>query len=165
MRITNWLRIALAPLVAVALLSFASAALADEPGEEAMAEPTQEALEQEEGVRGPPGIEEITVTARKRTENLQQTPISITAFNPNDLQDIQARRIDDIGRAVPNLQIEQSYNSSYINIRIRGIGNSDPIVTRDPSVGLYMDGVYVARAYGALLSVSDLSNVEVLRGP
>ena len=115
--------------------------------------------------QGSPGIEEITVTARKRTENLQQTPISITALNSTDLEDIQARRIEDIGLAVPNLQIEQGYNSAFINVRIRGIGSSDPIVTRDPSVGLYMDGVYIARAYGALLSVSDLSSVEVLRGP
>ena len=104
MRITEWLSTTMAPLVAVALLSLAPAALADEPGEEAMAESAAEELAQGQAatrraVRGQ--IEEITVTARKREENLQQTPISITAFGVQTLEDNTVTRMDDISDLTP----------------------------------------------------------------
>ena len=74
MTIVEWLRIVLAPLVTAALLSFAPAALADEPGEEAMSEAAA-AEPAQEPVVAPGGIEEITVTARKREESVQDIPI------------------------------------------------------------------------------------------
>jgi iron complex outermembrane recepter protein len=111
-------------------------------------------------------IEEITVTARKREENLQETPIAITAFSADDLKDNEIRRINDIQSAVPNLQFDQAVGqSNAARIYIRGVGNGDPIGFDDPGVGLYVDGVYLPRAQGALLGISDIERVEVLRGP
>jgi hypothetical protein len=111
-------------------------------------------------------IEEITVTARRREENLQETPISITAFSTEDLEDQDVRRIEDIRDAVPNLQFDQSVGqASSARIYIRGLGNGDPIASDDPGVGVDIDGVYLPRAQDALLTISDIERVEVLRGP
>ena len=168
MRITEWLSTTMAPLVAVALLSLAPAALADEPGEEAMAESAAEELAQGQAatrraVRGQ--IEEITVTARKREENLQQTPISITAFGVQTLEDNTVTRMDDISDLTPNMQYDTGSLGLHGFVSIRGIGNGDAIATRDPAVGIYVDGIYIARSAGHLLAVSDPERIEVLRGP
>jgi iron complex outermembrane recepter protein len=111
-------------------------------------------------------IEEITVTARKREESLQETPISITAFSESDLKDQEIRRISDIQAGVPNLQFDQAVGqSNAARISIRGVGNGDSLISDDPGVGVYIDGVYLPRAQGALLAVSDIARIEVLRGP
>jgi iron complex outermembrane receptor protein len=116
--------------------------------------------------RQPDRIEEIVVFARKREERLQDTPISITAFNQDGLKDLNITRINDIGDLVPNLQFDQAVGqANAARISIRGVGNGDPASFDDPGVGLYVDGVYLPRAQGALLAVSDIARVEVLRGP
>lgn len=153
----RWVKSALVPLVGVLALGPASTATAQEAEQGAPVESARPAKRQ--------GIEEITITARKREEGLQKTPISVTAFGAEELKDIQAQRIDDIQFAVPNLQLSQGYEGGFARVRIRGIGTADPIVTRDPSVGVYLDGVYISRLYGALLSVADINRIEVLRGP
>ncbi len=112
------------------------------------------------------GIEEITITARKREESLQDTPLSVSAFSATDLIDAGVARADDIGRLAPNLSFESSAGEqSSARLTIRGVGNGDPIATRDPGVGIYVDGVYLARAQGGLLGLVDIERVEVLRGP
>ena len=112
-------------------------------------------------------LEEILVTARKREESLQETPISVTAFSADALQ--QANMIDlrDIGKYTPGMSFT-SYgmgSSEAGAMFLRGIGQSDHMVTTDPGVGLYIDGVYVGRNQGAALDLLDLERVEVLRGP
>ncbi len=112
-------------------------------------------------------IDEIIVTARKREESLQETPISVTAFSADALQ--QANMIDlrDIGKYTPGMAFT-SYgmgSSEAGAMFLRGIGQSDHMVTTDPGVGLYIDGVYVGRNQGAALDLLDLERVEVLRGP
>ena len=112
-------------------------------------------------------LEEILVTARKREESLQETPISVTAFSTDALQ--QANMIDlrDIGKYTPGMSFT-SYgmgSSEAGAMFLRGIGQSDHMVTTDPGVGLYIDGVYVGRNQGAALDLLDLERVEVLRGP
>ena len=115
------------------------------------------------------GIEEITVTARKREEKLQETPIAITAFSAKGLEQRQITRIDQIGDVVPNLTIKSSVatsgNSSSASFFIRGIGQSDFLLNVDPGVGLYVDGVYIPRSIGGLLDLLDPERIEVLRGP
>ena len=164
MSIGNWCTRALAVGLASALLS-PIAVSADEV--EGVAAPTAPAPDVEPTTerRAYEGIEEITVTARKREESLQRTPVSVTAFGMDDLKELQVTRIDDLQEAVPNLQLSQGYDGGYVRATIRGIGVDDPIVTRDPSVGFYVDGVYLARAYGALIAVADVERIEVLRGP
>jgi iron complex outermembrane receptor protein len=115
------------------------------------------------------GVEDIVVTARRRTESLQDTPISITALTSDGLA---ARNIDTaqgIAAFTPNLTFDVgtpiSGTKSSASIYIRGIGQNDFTLNTDPGVGLYVDGVYVARSVGQALDLFDVERIEVLRGP
>jgi iron complex outermembrane receptor protein len=114
-------------------------------------------------------LEEITVTARKREENLQATPIAVTAFSAAGLEERQVNNIADVGKFVPNVSFQSgaaiSGSSTSVTVFIRGIGQTDFTETIDPGVGVYVDGVYVSRTTGALLNTEDVGSIEVLRGP
>jgi iron complex outermembrane receptor protein len=112
-------------------------------------------------------LEEVIVTAQKRVATLQETPIAISAFNADQIQNMGLIDAQDIGMASPYLQMPAYPTSSNnLAIFIRGIGNADSIVlTKDPTAGLYYDGVYAARSTGLLADLSDLERVEILRGP
>lgn len=112
-------------------------------------------------------VEEVVVTARKREESLQEVPISITAFASDALREANMIDLRDIGKYTPGMSFT-SYgmgSSEAGAIFLRGIGQSDHMVTTDPGVGLYIDGVYMGRNQGAALDLLDLERVEVLRGP
>lgn len=115
------------------------------------------------------GLEEIIVTARKVQENLQETPIAITAFTGSALEDRQIFNTDMLDQVVPNLQFANNAplagNNSSSQIFIRGIGQTDPTSTVDPGVGLYIDDVYIGNAVGGTMALRDIANVQVLRGP
>ncbi|WP_380878626.1 TonB-dependent receptor [Sphingomonas sp. DBB INV C78] len=112
------------------------------------------------------GIEEIVVTAQKREESLQDTPISIAAFGAKDLESKAITGLVDLRANVPNLQLTPHPNSAATTqIFMRGVGLSDDQITQDGGVAVYMDGVYIARSQGQALEVADLERVEVLRGP
>ncbi len=114
----------------------------------------------------PAGIEEITVTARKREESLQATPISMIAFDEEELEGRQIVRITDIGEAVANLKLDTGNGSNnQTRIYIRGVGQDDFRDNVDPGVGLYVDGVYLPRLTGSVVSTLDVEGIEVLRGP
>ncbi len=108
----------------------------------------------------------ITVTARKREENLQEVPIAVTVVEGDELQDLAALDIAEIQASVPNLSIYPGRNqSTTLTVFLRGVGQADPLWGVDPGVGLYLDDVYMARPQGALLDVFDVERIEVLRGP
>ncbi|RJF94168.1 TonB-dependent receptor [Sphingomonas cavernae] len=112
------------------------------------------------------GLEEIVVTAQKREESLQDTPISIAAFTADDLENKGISGLVDLRANVPNLQLTPHPNSAATTqIFMRGVGLSDDQITQDGGVAVYMDGVYVARSQGQALEVAELERVEVLRGP
>jgi iron complex outermembrane recepter protein len=111
-------------------------------------------------------LTEITVTARKREETLQDVPIAVTAFTAEALDRLDVEDISDLGAFTPNLTIYAARGStSTVTAYIRGIGQSDPLWGVDPGVGIYLDDVYIARPQGALLDVFDVERIEVLRGP
>ncbi|MBS0420196.1 MAG: TonB-dependent receptor [Proteobacteria bacterium] len=118
---------------------------------------------------GAPVLEEITVSARKVTEKLQDVPISITALTANDIEAHGAQNLSGIARLTPNLTVDStaavSGSSVASTIFIRGIGQTDFTLNSDPGVGVYIDGVYLARSVGSLLDLVDIQSVEVLRGP
>ncbi len=112
-------------------------------------------------------LEEVIVTAQMRTESLQDIPISIQSFDSRAIESMRLIDAQDIGMASPSLQMP-SYplSSNNLALFIRGIGNADSVViTKDPTVGLYYDGVYAARSSGLLADLADLERVEILRGP
>ena len=111
-------------------------------------------------------LEEVIVTAQKREESLQDTPISITAFNQEALTQQGISSVDDLQGKVPSLNMTPfpTQNTS-VRMFIRGVGAADIQVTQDPAVGLYIDQVYIGRATGLAIEVADLAQIEVLRGP
>lgn len=115
------------------------------------------------------GLEEIIVTARKFEENLQQTPIAITALSGAALEERQIFNTNALDQVVPNLQFADNAplagNNSSSQIFIRGIGQTDPTSTVDPGVGLYIDDVYIGTAVGGTMTLRDIASVQVLRGP
>jgi iron complex outermembrane receptor protein len=115
------------------------------------------------------GLEEVIVTARKVEENLQETPIAITAYSGEALVDRQVFNTNALDQVVPNLQFADNAplagNNSSSQIFIRGIGQTDPTSTVDPGVGLYIDDVYIGTAVGGTMTLRDISSVQVLRGP
>jgi iron complex outermembrane receptor protein len=111
-------------------------------------------------------LDGIVVTARRREETLQEVPVAVSAFNEQDLVELQASNIDGLQGAVPNMNIVQGRgSSSAVNVFIRGIGQPDALQTFDPGVGMYVDDVYYSRIQGALFKLFDVDHIEVLRGP
>ncbi|MGD8325567.1 MAG: TonB-dependent receptor [Sphingomonadales bacterium] len=112
-------------------------------------------------------FEEIVVTARKREESLLDTPTSLSVFGNDTLETLNVSNLDDVGKYVPNLNINRFGvgNPSQAAIFIRGIGLQDHLIVTDPGVGVYVDGVYLGRQMGSNLSLPNIERVEVLRGP
>ncbi len=111
-------------------------------------------------------MEQITVTARRREETLQEVPVAVTAFTETALENLDVQDMGDLDAQVPNLTVYAARGSnSTVTAYIRGVGQSDPLWGVDPGVGVYLDDVYIARPQGALLDVIDIERVEVLRGP
>lgn len=112
------------------------------------------------------GIGLIVVTAQKRAENVQDVPIAITALGSQFLETRGIDSIDDLGTVAPNVKFERAPASKTISqIAIRGSVTINPAITWEPAVGLYLDGVYIAKAQGSIFDIADLERVEILRGP
>ncbi len=126
------------------------------------------ALASEAHAQSGPQVEDVVITARKVTENLQDAPIAVTAFSGTELQTRGLQEVANLALATPNLNITNGISggsSSTTAIFIRGIGQRDFIPTVDPGVGVYRDGVYLGRSVGSNLDFADIARIEVLRGP
>ncbi|HEX4504517.1 MAG TPA: TonB-dependent receptor [Alphaproteobacteria bacterium] len=111
-------------------------------------------------------LEEITVTARRREEKLQNVPTSIIALSPKELADRQIYQVEDIATTIPSVHIvPQNGTPGIAQVEIRGVtgNNIDPEV--DSPIAIYIDGVYIARSTGVAFDLADLERVEVERGP
>lgn len=112
------------------------------------------------------GLEEVVVTAQKREQTLQDAPISIAAFNADALEQKGVSNIDDLGTSVPNVKITRSpANTSAATIAIRGSATINPAITWEPTVGIYLDGVFIGKNVGGIFDIAALERVEMLRGP
>ncbi len=107
---------------------------------------------------------EIIVTAQKRSESLQKVPISIAAFNGETLAKANVASVLDLGRVATNFQTVRSSNTGSTRIGIRGVGSLANTLI-EPSVAIFLDGVYVPRSGSVLGAFLDIDGVEVLRGP
>ena len=113
------------------------------------------------------GIQEVIVTAQKREENLQATPIAISVLSDTALANQGITSFEGVAKASPSITFTPYPNSSNLLILyLRGQGVSDPAqITSDGSVGLYQDGFYISRPQAATFDLADIERVEVLRGP
>ena len=124
------------------------------------------AIAQDSAAQDSGGIGDIVVTAQKRAENVQDVPLAISAVSSEYLESRDISSIDRLGSIAPNVKIERAPSNKTISqIAIRGSVTINPAVTWEPAVGLYLDGVYIAKAQGSIFDVADLERVEVLRGP
>ncbi len=140
-------------LIAIALACSASPLFAQEQDEEYSG--TTSAL-----------LEEVVVTARKREEMSQQVPIAISAFNSQQLDALKVRKIDDLTVSMPNVSLDDIGTARAIaNFSIRGLGINSSIPSIDPTVGVFIDGVYMGQNAGVVVDMYDIASIEVLRGP
>jgi len=111
--------------------------------------------------------EDIVVTAQRREERLIDVPISVSAMSSEALERAGATNVSNIGNYMPNVQINQTVGNTFGPlISIRGLAPAaDTSLGRDQPVGLYVDGVPIAKSTGAAFEIADLERVEVLRGP
>ncbi|QUT04140.1 TonB-dependent receptor [Sphingobium phenoxybenzoativorans] len=111
-------------------------------------------------------IRDIVVTARRRDETLQQTPIAITAISPAQLESKASINIGDLQGAAPNVLItNQNSGAAAANVSIRGLTFADVEKSFEPTVGVVVDGVFIGTSTGQFFDFFDISQIEVLRGP
>ena len=108
-------------------------------------------------------LEEVIVTARKRQETLQETPIAVSAMNSDELRAAQINNVGDLTAHVPGLSRREGRKTADLNIR--GIGTRVPGVSAEPGVGVYVDSIYIPRNDVQLVDVLNMESVQVLRGP
>ena len=123
---------------------------------------------QDEAATEAVAVEEIVVTAQKREENLQDTPFSIVALGEKALEQRGINSLNDLFTgAIPAVRIAPFVGrASAVSIGMRGLVPFDATqVSRDPTVGVYIDGVYLGRVSGLGLELADVERIEVLRGP
>ncbi|MEM9750872.1 MAG: TonB-dependent receptor [Pseudomonadota bacterium] len=112
-------------------------------------------------------FEEIIVTSKKREQSIYEAPVAVTAFTNAQLEARGIIDLVDVGKFVPNLNVTtfSAGNTSSANPFIRGFGVQDHLIVVDPGVGVYIDGVYLGRQVGQNWSLSNIEQLEVLRGP
>ncbi|MCH8250480.1 MAG: TonB-dependent receptor plug domain-containing protein, partial [Proteobacteria bacterium] len=111
-------------------------------------------------------LEEIIVTARKREENAQEVPLAITAFNAEQIESLKIRDLMNMSVGMPNVALDDigTFRGSA-NFSIRGLGINSSIPSIDPTVGVFLDGVYLGNNVGTIFDMFDVESITVLRGP
>lgn len=112
-------------------------------------------------------FETVIVTAQKREQSIYDVPVALSAFTPENIEKQGITDLTDIGKFVPNLNVTgfSAGHTSSQNPFIRGIGLQDHLITTEPGVGVYIDGIYLGRQVGQNWSLANIERVEVLRGP
>jgi len=112
------------------------------------------------------GLESMTITARKLEENLQDTPVAVTAFSGDDLQRSSFQTVQDIALKVPGLRWEPvPTQGNTPTISLRGMSQNDSIPTLEAAVGVYFDGIFMGKLQGGQANLMDVERIEVLKGP
>lgn len=124
------------------------------------AQPAADAAEEEIGDGN-----EIVVTATKREQTLQDVPVAVSVTTAETIERAQIRDIRDLATLVPSLRVGERQNSANTNFFIRGFGNGANNAGIEPSVGVFVDGVYRSRSAAQITDLPDVQRIEVLRGP
>lgn len=111
------------------------------------------------------GLEEIVVTAQRKSENLQVAPISVAAFSGDSLAEKGVTNVENLAAQTPSLSVKSDFGAANPNIYIRGVGIGDFNANVTGAVGVYVDDVYISAPAGQLMQFYDVDRLEVLRGP
>lgn len=133
-------------------------------GSQAAAQPVQAAPAQQGNEAQPDEGLDIVVTAQRRSEGAQRVPISLTALSAESLEKTNILSVQDIGRVAPGFNAFRSAQAANTRLSIRGIGSPGNAAI-EPSVGAFVDGIYIPRPGPLLAGLNDISSIEVLRGP
>jgi iron complex outermembrane receptor protein len=109
------------------------------------------------------GLQEIVVTAERRSESLQNVPVSVSAISADAAKAMGITGTEDLTTAVPGLVFSRTSNAGVPYIR--GIGNNNPSLGDESAVAVYVDGVYIPSLIGNILDLNSIQQVEVLKGP
>lgn len=107
---------------------------------------------------------DIVVTAQRRSESAQRVPISLTALSEEAIENANILSLQDIGRVAPGFNAFRSAQAANTRLSIRGIGSPGNAAI-EPSVGAFVDGIYIPRPGPLLAGLNDIASIEVLRGP
>ncbi|MBB4659928.1 TonB-dependent receptor [Parvularcula dongshanensis] len=110
-------------------------------------------------------IDEIVVTATKREQTLQEVPVAVSVVQEDTIENAQIIDVFDLQTVVPSLRVSQNQSSGNTTFTIRGFGNGANNVGIEPSVGVFIDGVYRSRSASAISDLAQIERIEVLRGP
>ena len=114
-------------------------------------------------------LQEVVVTAERRSENIQNVPIAVTAFTAETLASRNLTDVHSLGNLTPGVNLDAgapfSADRSVLSASIRGIGQDDFAFNLNPGVGVYLDGVFLARTIGANQNLLDVDRIEILKGP
>ena len=111
-------------------------------------------------------LEEVIVSARKREESAQDVPLSVTAYGSQQLEALKIRNLENLTVAMPNVAMDDIRTTpGTANFSIRGLGINSSIPSIDPTVGVFIDGVYIGQNTGVVVDMFDIQSIEVLRGP
>jgi iron complex outermembrane receptor protein len=176
---TSWLRAAMMASISLGAVALAAPAFAQEATSDpvAAAEPVPAAETQaaadvqasgdaQADAAATNGDQDIVVTARRRSEVLQDVPIAVTAYSGEQLERQGAVDITEVAYTTPNVKLEVSRcTNTTLSAFISGVGQQDPVAGFEQGVGIYLDDVYLNRPQGAVLDIYDVERVEILRGP
>jgi iron complex outermembrane receptor protein len=147
--------------IAYGVLTAVSAILANTAPSAVLAAESESSVAEEGG-----GLQEIVVSARRREESIQSTPLSVSAVSVADLEAKAAVNLGDLQGSVPNLLItNQNSGAAAANLSIRGLTFADIEKSFDPTVAVVVDGVFLGTSTGQFLDFFDIGKIEVLRGP
>lgn len=155
----------LLPGVALAALFSPPVAQAAAIAPQTMASAPTGQVEEDEDDVGPAGAnEEIIVTAQRRSQSLQEVPVTITVFGAEQIQEARIQQVEDVVRRTVGLQFD-AFPASQPRLAVRGIGSSDRGAAGDPSSAVFLDDIYLGRPAAIAFDAFDIERIEVLKGP
>lgn len=113
-----------------------------------------------------PMLEQVVITARKKAESMQDVPVAVAAFGSDQIEALKVRELTNLTVGMPNVSLDDTGTvKGTADFMIRGLGINSSIPSIDPTVGIFVDGVYLGINYGVIMDTFDLAKIEVLRGP
>ena len=149
------------PLFRAALLVAVGVSTLNPLNDRAVAQEAEAEAEADSGA----SLETITVTATKREQTLQETPVAVSVVGADAIEKAEIQDLLDLQSLVPSLRVSQLNSTANTSFFIRGFGNGSNNVGIEPSVGVFVDGVYRSRSFSTIVDLPNLERVEVLRGP